>query len=903
MALHPEFPKSPYDVLDPSNRWFPTRETLGEGAAEKLIPPLVAELRRKTKEFRDSGYAGASDTSNSLLRWWFQRDHSIPQTDGPAIPFQYYFAQREAIETVVYLVDVAGVRDKHDLMRFDVRRKTSLKMFKETWRRFVIKMATGSGKTKVMSLALAWSYFHKLYEPDSPLARNFLVIAPNIIVLDRLYKDFQGLRIFHEDPVLPANGFNGRNWRDDFQLTLHRQDEVRSTSAVGNIFLTNIHRVYDNDALPPSAKDKDTRDYFLGAKPTGKTTDSKVELHQIVRDIDELMVINDEAHHVHDEKLAWFKSIEDIHNRLAQKDSKLSMQLDLTATPKHDDGAIFAQTVSDYPLVEAIAQDVVKHPVIPDAASQSKLQEIRTTKFTERYADFLKLGVVEWRKAYQEQIRCNKKSILFVMVDDTRNCDEVAEYLRREFPEFESKDSVLAIHTKRNGEISEASSGKAKEELEKLRKLANEIDNPGNPYKAIVSVMMLKEGWDVRNVTTIVGLRAYTAKSKILPEQTLGRGLRRMYPDPASKVNEYVSVVGTEAFMKFVELIHEEGVELERQKMGEDAVSKHPLIIEIDRNNKEKDIDKLDIEIPALTPRMYREYKNLDKLDVSSLIEAPIKLKQLNANSRRQIAFKYTVPATRDGDEALHHSIFLDTTGIIEHSHVIGYFARMIMKDLRLVSGYDVLYGKIKVFVENYLFEKKVSLKDVNTMHNLSESEAMKSVIDSFKEKINALTIKDREKVRVKDATKLQQTRAFPVNNQRYIKPHKSVFNRIVGDSQFELDFSQYLESCNDVVTHAKNYLAVRFKLDYVSVEGEIRNFHPDFFVKLKDGNLVIVETKGLADMDVPRKMARLKQWCEDVAKAGLSMKPRFVYVDQVGFEKYKPRSFIELLALFKKYQ
>ena len=123
--------------------------------------------------------------------------------------FQYYFAQREALETIVYLYDVVGVKDKHDLMRFDASGLVSGSMFDETWRRFVVKMATGSGKTKVLSLALAWSFFHKLYEPESELARNFLVITPNIIVLDRIYRDFQGLRIFFDDPVLPDNGFDG----------------------------------------------------------------------------------------------------------------------------------------------------------------------------------------------------------------------------------------------------------------------------------------------------------------------------------------------------------------------------------------------------------------------------------------------------------------------------------------------------------------------------------------------------------------------------------------------------------------------------------------------------------------------------------------------------------------------
>ena len=137
--------------------------------------------------------------------------------------FQYYFAQREALETIIYLYDVVGVKDKFDLMRFDSSGRFLAGMFDETWRRFVVKMATGTGKTKVLSLVLAWSFYHKLYEPDSELARNFLVITPNIIVLDRIYKDFQGLRIFFkDDPVLPDNGVDGHNWRDDFQLTLAR---------------------------------------------------------------------------------------------------------------------------------------------------------------------------------------------------------------------------------------------------------------------------------------------------------------------------------------------------------------------------------------------------------------------------------------------------------------------------------------------------------------------------------------------------------------------------------------------------------------------------------------------------------------------------------------------------------
>ena len=892
MALHPNFPGSPYAILDPPIRWFPADEALRETSSEKLMPPLVPQLRKKVKEWRDSGYVGATGTSKSLLNWWFSSSHLLPQTDGIMTEFQYYFAQREALETIVYLYDVVGVQDKYDLMRFDSSGAVSTGMFDETWRRFVAKMATGTGKTKLLSLVLAWSFFHKLYEPESELSRNFLVIAPNIIVLDRIYKDFSGLRIFFADPVLPDNGVDGHNWRDDFQLTLHRQDEVRITRPTGNIFLTNIHRVYAGDDIPASPDDDDTMDYFLGKRPTGATTDSKVDLGMIVRDIDELIVLNDEAHHIHDPRMAWFKSIEDIHNRLKQKGSALSLQVDVTATPKHNNGAIFVQTVSDYPLVEAISQNVVKHPVLPDAASRAKLTEQKSAKYTEKYADYIHLGVIEWRKAYAEHEKLGKKAILFVMTDDTRNCDDVAKYLEGHYPDL--KDAVLVIHTKKNGEISESKSGKNKEDLDKLRDQANSIDGLGSPYKAIISVMVLKEGWDVRNVTTIVGLRAYSAASNILPEQTLGRGLRKMYP---GGLEEYVSVVGTDAFMNFVESIQAEGVVLERKPMGEGTEAKTPLVVEIDKENDKKDLGALDIEIPVLTPRSYREYKNLGDLNASALGHQRVTYLHFSEEEQREIVFKDI--ATSE----VTHTTILDMAGIADYRSVIGYFAQTLVKDLRLVSGYDVLYGKVKAFVQEQLFDRTVELENPNTLRNLSELAATKTLIETFKKAINALTVRDRGDAEIHDTIKLRQTRPFVVRDQGYLIPKKSVFNRVIGDSQLELQFANFLEDCPDVVSYAKNYFAVHFKLDYVNADGNISNYYPDFLVKLADPHMVIVETKGLEDMDVPLKMQRLHQWCEDVNRVQSDVKYDFVFVDQEGFEKYKPKSFRQLTESFKEYK
>ena len=743
-----------------------------------------------------------------------------------------------------------------------------------------------------MSLALAWSFFHKLYERDSELARNFLVITPNIIVLDRIYHDFQGLRIFFEDPVLPDNGFDAHNWRDDFQLTLHKQDEVRVTQPTGNVFLTNIHRVYSGDDIPPSPDDDNTMDYFFGKRPTGATTDSSVDLSMIVRDIDELMVLNDEAHHIHDSKLEWFKSIEDIHNRLLQKGGSLALQVDMTATPKHNNGAIFVQTVSDYPLVEAISQNVVKHPVLPDAPSRTKLSERQSAKYTEKYADYIDLGVIEWRKVYAEHEKLDKKAILFVMTDDTRNCDDVAEYLEGRYPDL--KDAVLVIHTKKNGDISEAASGKAKEELEKLREYSNKIDEPDSPYKAIVSVLMLKEGWDVRNVTTIVGLRAYSAKSNILPEQTLGRGLRKMYP---GGLEEYVSVVGTDAFMDFVESIQAEGVELERTAMGEGANPKTPLVVEIDNENDKKDIEALDIEISVLTPRIYREYKNLADLDTSAMEHQRVPYKQFSEEEQREIVFKDITTGE------VTHTTILDTAGVADYRSVIGYFAQTIMKELRLVSGYDVLFGKTKAFVQTELFDQTVDIEHPNTLRNLSELAATKTLIETFKKAINALTVRDKGGAEIKDTIKLRQVRPFVVKDQEYFVPKKSVFNRVIGDSHLELQFASFLENCPDVVSYAKNYFAVHFKLDYVNADGNISNYYPDFLVKLNDKSIAIVETKGQEDLDVPPKMQRLKQWCEDINQVQSDVIYDFVFVDEESFKQYSPKSFADLVANFRQYK
>lgn len=684
---------SPFIIVSPNERWAPTQSQIDalQNAYEKLLPPLVYKIRLAVAKWRENNYEGASQTTKSLFRFWFNQEHFIGQNK-----FSFFFSQREAIESIVYLYEIAQAKDKYELMKFDSSGRISTGMFDETWTRYVVKMATGAGKTKVMGLTLVWSYFHKLYEAESTLSKSFLIIAPNIIVLNRLRKDFDGLKMFFDEPFIPDNGFDDNDWKNDFQLTLHIQDELKPFTESGNIFLTNIHRVFFNEE--PEQNFETT---FLGVKPKPDADTSKgLDLGKILRSdkIKNLVVLNDEAHHIHDSSLAWFKSIEDINNKIKLKTgSGISLQADYTATPRHNNGAIFVQTICDYPLVEAIQHNVVKSPVLPDEASRQKIQEKESNDFVERYRDYIHLGYLEWEQQYEE-LKNYKTPTLFIMTMNTKEADQAAAFLEANYPKM--KNSVLTIHTNKSGEIKEsASSKKDKEELDKLRKAADDIDKDHSPYKAVVSVLMLREGWDVRNVTTIVGLRPYGADSKILPEQTIGRGLRKMF---SLDTPEKLVIVGTPKFLEFVEELKTEGVEFQYSPMGKGTKGKSPVIVEVDKENPNKDLDELDIPVPQLSPRIYREFKNLELIDVNKFKNEKVLLQKFSPGELKEIVFN-------DIEGRLSHkTVFKDT--VPDYRNVIGFFTSSILKDSRLVSGFNILYPKVESFIKYQLFTNEVEL-------------------------------------------------------------------------------------------------------------------------------------------------------------------------------------------------
>jgi type III restriction enzyme len=879
MALSPNFPTNPVEVIHPSLRWYPG-DSVDETEIGKLIPPLVQKIRVQVHDWRERGYEGVSETSKALLQHWFNNRHQT-QTINGLQEFQYYFAQREAVETAIWLFERQRATSAVDLIQYSSLDELSPAMFEENWPRYVFKLATGAGKTKVLSLLVAWSYFHKLYEEESPLSKNFLMVAPNIIVLDRLRDDFDGLKIFYNDPVLPDNGWSGRNWRNDFNLRLHIQDEVGPISSSGNLFLTNIHRVYRSPG-PAAQSDDDLTDFFLGRKPRGKTNEKSLDLSSVVSGVSDLVVLNDEAHHIHDNSLAWFRAIEEIDAAIRRRTRGrgISIQLDVTATPKKSNGSIFPQTVCSYPLVEAIRQGVVKSPVLPDLASRSLLLEQPSDKIAEKYSDHIKLGVIEWSKYREKLGSSGKKPILFIMTTTTEEADEVGQYLESTYPEFLGR--TLVIHTKSNGEISEKSAKPA--ELNFLRQASREIDSPKSPYLAVVSVLMLREGWDVQNVVSMVGLRPYSSDSKILPEQTLGRGLRRMFRGDNS-IREHVSVIGTPAFLEFVEQIQSEGVELESVPMGQDTEYQGPLIVEIERDNRDKSKAKLDIEIPLLSRRLSRDNKNLNDLDVASLKINKVPLQFYSLQELREIVF-------RDIDTGIAvWRTDLNSDVVPTSQSVISFLADHIARRLRLVGGRDILYGKLKQFVSNNLFEKPVDLEDPSVLRNLCEVEARRTLMEVFSKAINELTISDIGTTRVISSIKISDAKPSVVKNQEFVMSAKTLFNRVIGDSGLELQFASFLDKSIDVEAFAKNMMSTNFRVEYVNSRGEIANYFPDFLVKLNESVVYIVETKGLEDPDTGKKWNRLVSWCKDASETDLNERKFLpLYVTQDDFEQYSEK-------------
>jgi len=801
--------------------------------------PLVPSIRRAVHAWRGHRYEGATDVSRRLLTHWFESDH---QQDGEE--WHYYYCQREAIETLIYLYEVLRARDLYTLARqFDERRAIAVNPAEDRWPRYVLKMATGSGKTKVMSLAIVWQYLNARLGPErrDDYTQAFALIAPNVIVYQRLLEDFRGGAIFRRDPLLPPE------WRADWQFTVVTRDDPAPASTPGVLYLTNVQQLYDARGSRKAAKEPEAMTAVLGGPRPGALGGAGAGLRERMANHGELLVLNDEGHHLHTDELKWAQLIDRMDGELRERTgSGLRAQLDFTATPKHTNGALFHQIVVDYPIAQAIDDGIVKRPILGELTG---VREYEAESAADRHLDKLNAGIRKWRETRDALKALKRNPLLFIMTESTAAADEIGDWLKTQ-PDF-SEESVLVIHTNRKGEITEGAGKARQRELDELREASRKVDAPDTPYRAIVSVLMLREGWDVRNVCVIVPLRAYSAKAQILPEQTLGRGLRRMWPVASGEVNEQVIVIEHESFRDFWDReLKEEGLDIKRLPVAD----VHPPIetILVDPEKLEYDID-----VPVLTPAIVLRVPDFGALDVSALKPG-------------------TLALDADGDDPLVYTgRDILTKEVVEEAEfkrefpadAAGYLnvlARLVLRECRLANladGFARLAPLMKRYVETRMFTEEASMDERRVMVRLNAGDAKQLLFTRFVTAIRELAIVEREEQLTDQRIRVSETRPYPTTRPT-LEAHRTVFNRVPCDSDLEHRFAGWLDArAADALAFAKNEQAVGFSVPYMSPSGGLRHYRPDFVVRTADARYV-VETKGLETIEVPRKDQRMAAWC-----------------------------------------
>ena len=826
--------------------------------------PAVPAISHQVDQWRESHYKGASETSRVLLNYWFHTDHKLPNGEK----FAYYAAQQKAIETLIYVFEVAKIRDLISLYRrfipadlADELRPPEIIPFA----RYCTKMATGSGKTKVMALAVAWQYLNAVVEGRSDYAKTFLLIAPNVIVFERLRGDFAGGRLFQNDPVIP------KTFKIFWDMQFYMRGEAERASSEGALYLTNIQQLYDRQ---DKKRDSETAmmTAVLGSRPPARIDEPPDFRERILgRGQSPVMVINDEGHHTHDPKSAWNETIHHLHEGHAVG---LSAQLDFSATPRYQKGQLFEWTVSDYPLRQAIVDRIVKRPI----KGVTDIGEASDERPEVQYAPFIVAGIERWRE-YREQLApVGKKPLLFIMMNNTKEADSIGAYLQTKYPDEFGGERTLVIHTNRKGDI-------LKRDLDKARQAAKEVDREESPINAIVSVLMLREGWDVQNVTVIVGLRPYTAKANILPEQTIGRGLRLMFRNTRTSYEERVDVIGNQGFIKFIEQLEEdEDYEFDTWQVGKDKLA--ITVIQPDPDKAE-----YDAALPMLGPiiaRIVDLRDEIEALDVADLYHGePLPVRISEGDERK---FSYRGEDIITAEELIERIYTLPTPQTSQEA--VAYYAQMIAKRLKLPSQFAALAPKVRDFLKYAAFGREVFLDSPQIRTAISQKLTQMLTIRVFSDALREKLNQPQRPTLEGPGRRLSDVKPFTWSQ---VAPacRKTIFNQVPCDNQFEADFARFLDHAPDVALFSKLPIQFGFAIPYIDTRGNSRNYYPDFVVVDKDEVSYVLETKGLEDVDVPYKDRSAAIWAER-ATALTGQEWRYVKVLQTDFQELAPTSFAE---------
>jgi len=816
---------------------------------------LVNKIRDRVDEWREKDYPNVTGITKQLLEYW--KDETKREN-------KFFFCQLEAMETLIWLVE--GSESE----------KQGIKIPSDggLFQRLCCKMATGSGKTIVMAMLIAWQVINKVtYLQDKRFSKNILIMAPGLTVKSRL------------QVLFPTNE---GNMYDEFNII---PESFHEKLFQGKFGIHNWH------TLMPEVDAKKS------VVKLGKESDEVFSKRILKHDSKNIIVINDEAHHAYrasvdqatkisktelERDKRWIEGLDKIHSS-----RNIVKCFDFSATPFIPSGknvsedTLFEWIVSDFSLNDAIESGLTKTPRIAIRDDSGKFSKDYHSRFYHLYKDdevkpelnrrakpheklpdlvanaYFLLGQdwIETKKVWDE----SGSKIPPVMITVCNRTETAARVMysfeKKRFGLKELSDTNHLLHidstTMDKAEEKESSTNETSDTAETLREIVDTVGKrgkPGEQIRNIIAVNMLSEGWDARNVTHIMGLRAFS--SQLLCEQVVGRGLRRtayeVDPETGLFSPEYVNVFG----VPFTFLPHE----------GGDGTPPPPTM---PTTTIEPDPDKIEHKI---------SWPNVERIDTDFSPKLSVKWDKIQSLELRSddVSTSVGMAQVLEGKPHVDKMSEIDLHELnktIRLQRIIFVAAKDVYDSMspNWKGNKEFLLIQIVKLVEEFIHSDKIDVVDVSDDELRTKMTIlfnMQKVVAHVCKAITDSNVENRKIIL--DSTK-------PIKSTSDMRPWstkkpaeyttKSHINLAVYDSKWEISAGQELERNKNVISWVRND-HIGFNIKYM-YNGILHDYWPDFLIRLNNNVTLVLEIKGVDDNQNKEKRRYLAEWVDVINQDG----------------------------------
>ena len=906
---------------------------------------LSLELAKRLTEIVNEAWADGSmleevtPTTKELLKWWFSEEQcSIRKRN-------FHEGQRQAILNIIYLHEVAKINTVTDTYEFvgdDLIAQADLATLakaKYQIPKYAVKMATGTGKTWVMHAMLLWQMLNARHEdePSGRFTKNFLIVAPGLIVYDRLLDAFCGrIKRGTEYRDFDTNDFT---LNQDVFIPTHLRQEVfsfiqnnvvtkeegigRKATGDGMIALTNWH-LFENqleDDEPQEDGDMtvpEIIEQLLPIRP-GKAAGNDLGMLdrrtlrgneiEYLTGLKDIMVINDEAHHIHElkrggeiEEVEWQKGL----NAIAEGKGHRFFQIDFSATPYDNRGSgkkmqkcYFPHIVVDFDLASAMRKGMVKTLLLDRRQELTELEHLdykaerdergKVSGLSDGQRLMIRAGLAKLAKLEKDftEVDETKNPKMLIICEDTSVSPFVEQFI---LDEGLAQDDVVTVDSNQKGEVTD-------EEWKELKTKLFDIDKYRKP-KVIVSVLMLREGFDVNNICVIVPLRS--SEAPILLEQIIGRGLRLMWREEEyqsiknddrrrvlqlhTKPHTYIdmlSIIEHPAFIQFYEDLFNQGLAVEEdEELGDGTTTGDILNVGLKEN-----YDDYDFEWPIIIRDAEEELGeySIDVMSLSPFTDFPLDM------LRRFLAKEGEIFLSQEVTTKTQFGKYVVTGNLFEAKSYNEYLQKILrtitLRFDRISSHKEISVPTIQIddaqiistvdaYIRTRLFgcafnpfngnDWKILLaKDgVVTKHIINE---MARAVCKMQDDL--LTVDARVEHRY-----FSEVKSLKMRESYSLPLQKTIYERTQYPSHgggLEKAFAEFLDRDAEVerflkISETQHSFA---SIYYIRADGLMSVYHPDFLVATVD-RVYLVETKGndkINDKNVRQKQAATIEWVRKV--------------------------------------